>query len=157
MASHSLSPAKKCLAEQSVIVCLSILFVLFGLPCYIYRDRGRSSAYKDVVNYLHSRGIVTSTSTLYHHTRNSQCKRMNQTIRRTVQLLQARICVIIASIKRCPMFYILSGRFCALQKTDKHFYLTSEKIRYQVDETDRNVFESFSSAKYKLNCTDDES
>jgi len=41
--------------------------------------------------------------------------------------------------------------------TDRHFYLTSEKIRYQGEENDRKIFESSSPAKYKSNCTEDDS
>jgi len=41
-----------------------------------------------------------------------------------------------------------------LAATDRHFYLTSEKIRYQ-EENDCKVFESSCSAKYKSNCTED--
>jgi len=34
------------------------------------------------------------------------------------------------------------------RQTDRHFYLTSEKIRNQGEENDRKVFESSSPAKY---------
>jgi len=42
------------------------------------------------------------------------------------------------------------------RQTDRHFYLTSEKIRYQGEENDRKVFELSSPAKYKSNCTEDD-
>ena len=42
------------------------------------------------------------------------------------------------------------------QQTDRHFYLTSEKIGYQGEENDRKIFETSSPAKYKSNCTEDE-
>jgi len=41
-----------------------------------------------------------------------------------------------------------------LQTTDRHFYLTSEKIRYHGAKNDRKVFEWSSPAKYKSNCTE---
>jgi len=40
-------------------------------------------------NYLHERGIATSTSTPYHPTGNSQCERANQTIWKTIKLFLA--------------------------------------------------------------------
>ena len=72
------------MTAKTVISCLS---TLFGFPCYIHSDRGRSFVSKEWVDYLHSRGIATSASTPYHPTGNSQCERMNQTTWRTVQLL----------------------------------------------------------------------
>jgi len=43
-------------------------------------------------------------------------------------------------------------------KIDRHtFYLTTEKIRYQGEENDCKVFEASSPAKYKSNCTKDDS
>jgi len=42
------------------------------------------------------------------------------------------------------------------RQTDRHFYLTSEKIRCRGEENDRKVFESSSPAKYKSNCTEDD-
>jgi len=49
------------MTTKTVISCLSTLFVMFGFPCYIHSERGRSIASKDVVNFLHSKGISTST------------------------------------------------------------------------------------------------
>jgi len=72
---------------KTVISCLSTLFVLFGFPCYIHSERGRSFVSKEVTGYLHSRGVATSSSTPYHPTGNSQFETMNQRIWRTVQLL----------------------------------------------------------------------
>jgi len=42
------------------------------------------------------------------------------------------------------------------RQTNRHFYLTSEKIRCQGEENDRKVFGSSSPAKYKSNCTEDD-
>jgi len=41
-------------------------------------------------------------------------------------------------------------RYMTDRQADKHFYLTSEKIRYQGEENDRKVFESSSPAKVIL-------
>jgi len=49
---------------------------------------------------------------------------------------------------------VVSWSLLLLAATDTHFYLTSEKIRYQ-EENDCNVFESSCPAKYKSNCTED--
>jgi len=50
----------------------------------------------------------------------------------------------------------VTARFPSRHQTDRHFCLTSEKIRYQGEENDRKVFESSSPAKYKSNCTEDD-
>ena len=49
------------MTAKTVISCLSTLFVLFGFPCYIHSERGRSIVSKDLVNFFHSNGIGTST------------------------------------------------------------------------------------------------
>ena len=53
---------------------------------------------------------------------------------------------------RVPSAKTISRRW----QTDRHFYLTSEKIRCQGEENDRKVFESSSPAKYKSSCTEDD-
>ena len=42
---------------------------------------------RDLNQFLHERGVATSHSTPYHLTGNSQCVRLNQTLRKTIQLL----------------------------------------------------------------------
>nr|XP_014294278.1 uncharacterized protein LOC106692696 [Halyomorpha halys] len=39
------------------------LFTIFGTPAYIHSDRGTSFLSKDLADYLHTRGISTSSST----------------------------------------------------------------------------------------------
>ena len=77
----------KNVSSQSVISCLTTLFSLFGLPGYVHSDRGAAFMSRELKNFLHSRGVATSRTTPYHPTGNAQCKRFNQTIWKTVQLL----------------------------------------------------------------------
>ena len=74
-------------SASSVVKCLSTLFSLFGFPSYVHSDRGTAFLSRELKDYLHSRGIVTSHSTLYHSTGNSQCERFNQTIWKTISLM----------------------------------------------------------------------
>ena len=75
------------MTTQTVIKCLTTLFCMFGLPGYVHTDRASYFLSKDFKDYLHNRGIVTSRTTPYHPTGNSQNERWNQTIWRTVKLM----------------------------------------------------------------------
>jgi len=73
--------------SSTVIACLSSLFCVFGFPSCVHSDRGSPFVSQVMRTFFSARGISFSTSTAYHPTRNSQCKRFNQTIWRTIQLL----------------------------------------------------------------------
>ena len=75
------------MTSKTVIQCLTQLFVIFGLPGYVHSDQGSAFMSKDLKDYLTARGVVSSQSTPYHPTGNSQCERTNQTIWKTVKLL----------------------------------------------------------------------
>ena len=68
------------MTSATVIKCLSQLFVMFGLPCYIHSDRGPSLISKELRTFLHSRGIATSITTPYHPQGNGQVERYNGVI-----------------------------------------------------------------------------
>ena len=72
---------------ETVMQCLSELFCLFGYPLYMHSDRGASFMSQELKRYLTERGIASSKTMPYHPTGNAQCKRINQTIWRTVKLL----------------------------------------------------------------------
>ena len=72
---------------KTVIACLDSLFCFFGFPYYLHSDRGSSFLSHEIKEYLLYRGIASSHSSLYHPTGNSQCKRVNQTIWRTIKLI----------------------------------------------------------------------
>ena len=74
-------------SAATVITCLSSLFSLAGVPAYIHSDRSMSFLAREVREFLHKRGVATSSTTPYHPTGNSQCERVNQTLWRTVKLL----------------------------------------------------------------------
>ena len=50
-------------------------------------DRGASFLSKEFKRFLTERGIISSRSSPYHPTGNSQCERINQTVWKTVRLL----------------------------------------------------------------------
>ena len=75
------------MTTETVIQCLSELFCLFGYPLDVHSDRGASFMSQELKRYLTERGIASSKTTPYHPTENAQCKRINQTIWRTVKLL----------------------------------------------------------------------
>ena len=75
------------MTAQTVIKCLTTLFCMLGLPGYVHTDCAWYFLSKDFKDYLHNRGIVTSRTTPYYPTGNSQNERRNQTIWRTVKLM----------------------------------------------------------------------
>ena len=77
----------KDVSTRTVISCLTTLFSLFGFTTYIHSDRGSSFMSQDLNQFLPERGVATSHSIPYHPTGNSQCKRLNQTLWKTIQLL----------------------------------------------------------------------
>ena len=74
------------ISTKTVIKCLDQLFAIFGMPSYVHSDRGSQFMSKELKQYLHSRGVVTSRTTAYNPQGNGQCERFNGTIWRTVLL-----------------------------------------------------------------------
>ena len=72
--------------SQTVISCLSQMFSTFGMPNFVHSDRGASFMSHEFKTHLHCKGVVTSRTTPYNPTGNSQCERYNQTIWRIVRL-----------------------------------------------------------------------
>ena len=65
--------ACKDVSACTVIQCLTQLFQLFDFPAYVHSDRGTVFMSKDLKEWLHSKGIATSTSTAYNARGNGQC------------------------------------------------------------------------------------
>ena len=59
---------------------------MFGLPAYVHSDRGSSFLSKELKDWLHSKGVVTSRSTPYNPRGNGQVERFNDIIWTTVKL-----------------------------------------------------------------------
>ncbi|XP_031338116.1 uncharacterized protein LOC116167022 [Photinus pyralis] len=62
------------------------LFSIFGTPAYIHSDRGTSFLSKDLINYLHTQGIATSSSTPYNPQGNGLVERYNGILWKTMSL-----------------------------------------------------------------------
>ena len=77
----------KDVSTRTVISCLTTLFSLFGFPAYMHSGKGSSFMSRDLIQFLHERGVAASHSIPYHPTGNSQCERLNQTLWKTIQLL----------------------------------------------------------------------
>ena len=71
----------------SVIVSLTSIFSLFGLPGYVHSDRGSSFMSNDLKDWLHTKGVPTSRTSPYNPQGNGQCERYNATIWNTVKHL----------------------------------------------------------------------
>jgi len=78
------------MTRKVVIECLTRLFCLFGLPGFVHSDLGAYFMSRELKEYLTSRGVATSRTIPYHPTGNAQCERWNQTIWRTIKLMQGR-------------------------------------------------------------------
>jgi len=62
---------------QSVIACLTQLFVLFGMPAYIHSDRGSAFLSQELITFLHERDVACSRTSAYNAPGNAQCERYN--------------------------------------------------------------------------------
>ena len=67
-------------STPSVIRCLSTLFSLFGLPAYVHSDRGSSFMSHELREFLTSKGVATSRTSIYNPRGNGQVERYNGTI-----------------------------------------------------------------------------
>ena len=65
---------------QTVITCLSQVFVIFGLPSFMHSDRGTAFMSQELTDYLRKRGIASSRTSLYSEPGNGQCERYNGVI-----------------------------------------------------------------------------
>ena len=70
----------------TVIQCLTKLFATFGLPSYIHSDNAKSFTLQEFINYLNSRGVSTSCTSVYNPRGNGQCERYNAVIWTAVKL-----------------------------------------------------------------------
>ena len=64
-------------STPTVIKSLCSIFSIFGLPVYVYSDRGQSFMSRELKNFLHSRNIATSETTPSNPQSNWQCERYN--------------------------------------------------------------------------------
>ena len=69
-----------------VMKCLSQLFAMFGMPSYIYTDRGSSFISKEPREHFTKLGIATSRKTPYNLQGNGQCERYNGIVWKHVKL-----------------------------------------------------------------------
>ena len=67
-------------STPSVIKCLSTLFSLFGLPAYVHSDRGSSFMSHELREFLTSKGVAASRTSIYNPRGNGQVERYNGTI-----------------------------------------------------------------------------
>ena len=74
------------MSTQIVIKCLNDLFTLCGIPNYVHSDNAKSFISGELKAYFTKLGIVTSHSSIYHPTGNSQVERFNGMIWRSVRL-----------------------------------------------------------------------
>ena len=74
------------ISSGTVTKCLDQVFNLCGFPSFVHSDRGRSFISQSMKSYFNARGIVSTTSTPYHPTGNSQCERYNGLIWKNVRL-----------------------------------------------------------------------
>ena len=72
--------------SSTVIRCLSQIFSLFGTVGYIHADNALSFNSSEMKEFLSSRGIALSHSTIYHPTGNAQCERYVGIVWRTICL-----------------------------------------------------------------------
>jgi len=72
--------------SQTVINCFNELFALFGMPSYIHSDQGPAFVSRELITYLHERGIACSRTSTYNAPGNGQCERYNGIIWSSVKL-----------------------------------------------------------------------
>ena len=71
---------------STVIKCLNDLFSLCGVPGYIHSDNATAFKATALKEFLNSKGIATSHSSIYHPEGNSQVERTIGTVWQTVKL-----------------------------------------------------------------------
>jgi len=71
---------------QSVIACLTQLFVLYDMPAYIHSDRGSAFLSQELITFLHERGVACSRTSAYNAPGNGQCERYNSILWSAIKL-----------------------------------------------------------------------
>lgn len=74
------------MTTNTVIKCLTDLFVLFGFPAYIHSDRGSSFMSNELKSFLSSKSIATSRTTAYNPQCNGQVERYNGIVWKAISL-----------------------------------------------------------------------
>lgn len=74
------------ISSDTVIKCLTQLFVMCGCPQYIHSDRGTSFMSDELKRFLLSRGIATSRTSCYNPGGNGQCERYNGVVWNSIKL-----------------------------------------------------------------------
>ena len=67
-------------SAKSIISGLDQVFSMFGMPAYIYSDRGSAFMSAEFKRYLLDKGIASSRTTSYNPAGNGQVERLNQTL-----------------------------------------------------------------------------
>lgn len=73
-------------SSSTVISCLTNLFSIFGMPSFIHSDRGSAFMSRELLSYLHEKGVATSRTTAYNPQSNGQAERTNGSIWKTILL-----------------------------------------------------------------------
>jgi len=109
------------MTAETVISCLSTLFLLFDFSCYIQSDRGRSFVSKEwrIISILVALLLAPPLPTSQREIRNVK-EWTRQSGAPFSCFLKARISPIIAGTMYYLMLCIPSGRSCALQQTQRH-------------------------------------
>ena len=71
---------------ETVIKCLNDVFTLCGVSGFVHSDNASYFTSRELKNYLFSRGIATSHSSIYHPQGNSQVERYSGIIWRSIRL-----------------------------------------------------------------------
>lgn len=61
-------------STNTVIKCLTSLFLLVGMPAYVHSDRGASFMSRELSKFLSSKGVASSRTTTYNPEGNGQAK-----------------------------------------------------------------------------------
>ena len=76
----------KSMTSSTVMQRLNKLFTLCGTPSFIHTDNGSAFTSYDFMQYLPSRGIASSKSSIYHPSGNGQAEKTVGTVWKAVQL-----------------------------------------------------------------------
>lgn len=76
----------KDLTAVTINKALCGIFSLFGTSAYVHSDRGSSFMSRELKNYLHTKGVVTSRTTPYNPQGNGLVERYNATVWKAVTL-----------------------------------------------------------------------
>ena len=74
------------MTSKTVIKCLTQLFSIFGMPCFIHSDRGSSFLSEELLSFLQNKGISCSRTTAYNPRGNGQVEKLNDTLWKAIQL-----------------------------------------------------------------------